>query len=105
MRRDATLAVIQRNLARLSTKMVEMDYDILKFNAHVHEMMNQLTVRNEAVPSLLAELFMAYKLVPDEEYAVVAGAAHTIPDSMVVLRILNMFEKMGTSLLCVMNGT
>lgn len=64
----ATLAVIQRNLARLSTKMVELDYDIIKFNAHVREMINQLTVRNEVVPSLLAELFAAYKLVPDDEF-------------------------------------
>jgi hypothetical protein len=61
---QATITVITRNLEStyLSSKLVQLEYDPIKFHLFVHE----LVQRNGPVPLIISSLFMAYQQVPDD---------------------------------------
>jgi len=48
--------------------MVSIDSDIIKFNDHVKELLQQLHARGGTTHDLLSNLFKAYKVVKDKEF-------------------------------------
>lgn len=71
---NATTRIIREELNKLDTYMVSIDSDIIKFNEHVQDLITQLHARGETTQDLLANLFRAYKVVPDKEFATYINA-------------------------------
>jgi multidrug efflux pump subunit AcrA (membrane-fusion protein) len=67
----ATVSVINRNLeyAQLASKLVELEYDPIRFHLFVHEQLLKLAQRNSAIPNIVGALFEAYKQTPDDAFA------------------------------------
>jgi hypothetical protein len=76
----ATVAVISRNLesAHLAAKLVEMEYDPVRFHLFVHEQILKLVQRNSPVPNIVGALFEAYKQVPDDAYTTWANLEYLV---------------------------
>ncbi|CAB9505788.1 unknown protein [Seminavis robusta] len=65
----ATVALIMKRLANLEIIMEECKSDIAAFNDRVDDLVNQLTARNVAVPSMLNPLFDGYNNCADKTFA------------------------------------
>ena len=71
---NATTRIIQEELNKLDTYMVSIDSNIIKFNEHVQDLIKQLHARGETTQDLLANLFRAYKVVPDKDFVTYINA-------------------------------
>ena len=65
---DATINTLRIQISNLSTKMVELKYNVKEFNSYVAVIRNSLLVRGEEVPELVINLFKAYLVVNDDEF-------------------------------------
>jgi multidrug efflux pump subunit AcrA (membrane-fusion protein) len=68
---QATVTVISRNLEStyLEAKLVQVEYDPIKYHLFVREQLLKLVQRNSPVPLIISGLFGAYKTVPDDAFA------------------------------------
>jgi multidrug efflux pump subunit AcrA (membrane-fusion protein) len=68
---QATVTVISRNLEStyLEAKLVQVEYDPIKYHLFVREQLLKLAQRNSPVPLIISGLFGAYKTVPDDAFA------------------------------------
>jgi hypothetical protein len=75
----STISVITRNLeyAQLAAKLVELEFDPVRFHLFVHEQILKLVQRNSPVPNIVGALFEAYKQVPDDAYTTWASQEYS----------------------------
>jgi len=64
----ATTRIIRDKLQTLDTYIVSIDSDIVKFNEHVKDLMQQLAARGETTYDLLSYIFKAYEQVNDKVF-------------------------------------
>jgi hypothetical protein len=66
-----TVLVINRNLeyAQLASKLVELEYDPIRFHLFIHEQLLKLAQRNLAIPNIVGALFDVYKQTLDDVFA------------------------------------
>ena len=64
----STIFHIRENLNHLSSKMIEVSYDIEEFNMYVTSQVEQLSARGAQSSDLLINLFEAYLAVPDRKF-------------------------------------
>jgi hypothetical protein len=65
---QATTAHIRTQLTKTDEKIVELQFNILKFNDWVNEQVAGLEARGETTSDLLVNLFKGYDVVPDTEF-------------------------------------
>jgi hypothetical protein len=59
---------LREKIHALPTRMFELDYDILSFNTHVRETIDQLASGGGESSDLLLCIFKAYAIVPDSDF-------------------------------------
>ena len=64
-----TVSSIRSQLVHISTKLVELNYDIQAFNDWVRSQVDKLTARGAESSDLLNYLWEAYRSVPDKNFA------------------------------------
>jgi hypothetical protein len=75
---QATTAHIRtQQLTKTHEKIVELQFNILKFNNWVNEQVAGLKARGETTSDLLVNLFMGYDVVPDTEFKTAAAIRST----------------------------
>jgi hypothetical protein len=65
---NATTRILREELNKLDTYMVSIDSDIVKFNEHVKDLLEQLHARGQMTHDLLSNLFKAYKAASDKDF-------------------------------------
>ena len=65
---NATVRHLREKISTLDQFMATINHDIEKFNAHVINIVNGLKARGHTSQDVLANLFKAYKCVPDQEF-------------------------------------
>jgi len=80
---------------------VSMDSDILKFNDHLKELLQQLHARGGTTHNLLSNLFKAYKVVKDKEFTKYIDNKKNVYDEgkdinplQLMLLVANKFKRM-----------
>jgi hypothetical protein len=65
---NATVRHVREKISSLDIFISSISHDIEKFNAHVINIVNGLKARGHTSQDVLANLFKAYKTVPDKEF-------------------------------------
>ena len=65
---NATVTRIRTEIANLDQYMIKIKGNVMKFNLHVEELVNQLRARGEESNELLTNLFQAYKMCNDDPF-------------------------------------
>jgi hypothetical protein len=65
---NATVRHLREKISSLDTFIATIGHDVEKFNAHVITVINGLKARGHTSQDVLANLFKAYKAVPDKEF-------------------------------------
>lgn len=65
---NATVRHLREKISSLDTFIATIGHDVEKFNAHVINIVNGLKARGHTSQDVLANLFKAYKTVPDREF-------------------------------------
>jgi hypothetical protein len=64
----ATTSHIRTELTKSDEKMIELNFDIEKFNDWVNDQVTQLVARGAQTTDLMENLFKGYEKVPDKEF-------------------------------------
>jgi hypothetical protein len=64
----STVLHIREKLSSLDSYIKSIDYDIVKFNTYVKDLLDSLSARGQVTEDLLAFVLKAYKKVPDKDF-------------------------------------